>query len=212
VGAVIGYGIFAGSLNWQNLSRILLSWLVSPIVGFFLSYIIVRFFDRAEIARTNSVHSEKSKNWLYALRFGAVVQEFWQGANNIGNATSFLSATFEYPLVSRALGGIFLAIGLMTLGVRVLSVAGLRIARLPIHAAFGTQLVIVTLNIIGTLYGLPISGTHISVSCLIGAGLACKTKIDYSIVRKVFLYWFLTLPGAASITMAVAYVSTLVFV
>jgi phosphate/sulfate permease len=60
VGAVIGYGIFAGSLNWQNLNKIFLSWLVSPIIGFLLSYMIIRLFDKVEIARTNT-QDEKSK-------------------------------------------------------------------------------------------------------------------------------------------------------
>jgi len=212
VGAVIGYGIYAGSLNWQHLNTIFLSWLITPIAGFISSYAIIKLFDKADIRRTNNAQNGKSNKWLYALIGGALLQEFWQGANNVGNATSFVSVTFEYPLISRAVGGIFLAIGLVTLGVRVLGVAGERITRLPIHAAFGTQLVIVTLNIIGTLYGLPVSGTHISVSCLIGAGLVCKTKIDYSIVRKVFLYWFLTLLGAAFFTIAIVHISSLIFI
>ena len=212
VGAVIGYGIFAGSLNWQNLNKILLSWLISPIAGFVFSYLIIRLFDKIEIGQTNNEENERSKNWLYALIVGALLQEFWQGANNVSNATSFLSATFDYPIISRTLGGVFLAVGLFILGVRVLGIAGRRITRLPIHAAFGTQLIIVFLNIVGTLYGIPLSGTHISIACLIGAGLACKTKIDYSIVKKVFLYWFLTLPGAALFTMAAAYISTFIFV
>ncbi len=210
VGAVIGYGIYTGGLNWPNISKILLSWLISPIVGFIFSYLLVKIFDRHEIGRSTEPEKDKSNKWVIALIVAALLQEFWQGANNVGNATSFVSVTSEYPLFSRALGGIFLAIGLATLGTRVLGVAGIRITRLPLHAAVGTQIIIVTLNIIGTLWGLPLSGTHLSVSCLIGGGLACKTKINYSVVRSILLYWFLTLPGAAFITILFGNISWIV--
>jgi phosphate/sulfate permease len=208
MGAVIGYGIFAGGpqkINWQNLNTIFVSWLVSPLLGFLLSYLIVKSLMRR--GNTDNV----SKRWLYALLFAALLQEFWQGANNVSNATAFLSATFEYPIISRAIGGIGLAIGLLTLGRRVLIAAGLRITRLPLNAAFVTQMVLVSINAVGTLYGLPLSGTHLSVGCLIGAGMASKTKIDYKMCRNVILYWFLTLPGAALFSILTAYATTLIF-
>ena len=208
IGAVIGYGVFAGGLqkiNWQILNILFLSWIATPILGLFLCYLIVK-----PLAKKKDSTDNLSKRWLYALLFGAVLQEFWQGANNVSNATAFLSATFEYPLVSRAIGGISLAIGLLTLGRRVLIAAGLRITRLPINAAFVSQTIIVLINAIGTLYGLPLSGTHLSVACLIGAGLAAETKIDYKMCRNVILYWVLTLPGAALFSILIAQISTLI--
>lgn len=206
VGAVIGYGIFSGTLNWQNLNKIFLSWIASPIIGFVLSYLIVKPLSKLE----KNVLPESSKYWLYLLMLSALVQEFWQGANNVGNATSFLSVSVDYPAISRVFGGIFLAVGLLTLGRRVLLVAGQRITRLSITAAFGTQIIIVMLNIVGTMYGLPLSGTHISVASLIGAGLATKSKIDYKICRKVILYWLITLPSAALISIFFAYIPSIV--
>lgn len=94
VGAVIGYGLFAGgnSINWQNLNKIFLSWLVSPLVGFFLSYMIVKPLVKMENNNSGTRHNG-SKSWLYSLLFGALLQEFWQGANNVSNATAFLSVT-----------------------------------------------------------------------------------------------------------------------
>ena len=210
VGAVIGYGIYAGGLqaiNWQNMNRIFLSWIAAPLLGFLLSYSFVKSFVKI------GIHTEpsNSKRWLYALLLAALLQEFWQGANNVSNATAFLSVTSEYPSISRIIGGLAIVAGLLTLGRRVLIVSGLRITRLPVFAAFGTQAVIVLLNLVGTVYGLPVSGTHISVACLIGAGLASKSKVDYKMCRNVFLYWFLTLPGAAFFSMLTAYISTLIF-
>ena len=202
VGAVIGYGIISGSLNWPKLNTIFLSWLLSPIIGLVSSYLIMKPLSRFS---KNHGEASESRKAILILIVCALAQEFWQGANNVGNATSFLSATFEQPVLSRAFGGVFLMVGLLTLGRRVLITAGLRIARLSIVSAIGTQVIIVALNIVGTLYGLPLSGTHISIACLIGAGLATNTEVDYKMCRRIALYWLITLPGAAFFSIFFAY-------
>ncbi len=209
IGAVIGYGVYAhgiGKINWQNLNGIFFAWLISPIFGFLASY----FATRLLMMTGNTDHSS-SKRWVLVLLLVAVVQEFWQGANNVSNATAFLSTTFEYPLFSRIMGGICLAVGLLTIGRRVIFAAGIRITRLPVGAALVTQTAIVLINAVGTLYGLPLSGTHLSVGCLVGAGVATKSRIDYRMCRNVILYWFLTLPGAAFFSVLVAHVSSMLF-
>jgi PiT family inorganic phosphate transporter len=211
IGAVIGYSIFAGGvskINWQSLNIIFLSWVLSPLIGLAASYILVRILDKRIPAR--DIHSA-SPGWLYGLLGAALLQEFWQGANNVSNATAFLSATFEYPIISRTLGGVALAIGLVTLGRRVLTAAGTRITRIPIYAALATQVVIVVINAVGTIYGIPLSGTHLSVGCLVGAGLGCNAKVDYKMCGSVILYWLITLPGSALFSIVTAYISTLVF-
>jgi len=205
VGAVIGYGLLSGGLQAINLncfSSIFWSWLLSPLIGLFTSYMgcqALNHFTKAE-----------ERTWLYLLLFNAFLMEFWQGANNVANATAFLSVTFPNPFIPRTVGGIGIALGLIILGRRVIFSAGARITRLPTSAAFISQLSIVLINAVGTIMGLPLSGTHISVSCLVGAGLAMKTKINYRVVKYVILAWFLTLPGAALVTGFVKYISALI--
>ncbi|MCJ7631893.1 anion permease [Candidatus Bathyarchaeota archaeon] len=210
LGAIIGYGIYTGGpqmINWRSLNPIIVSWIASPLLGFLLSYLIVKPLAK----NGDNAGSVTSKRWLYALIFAAILQEFWQGANNVSSATAFLSATSEQPLITRTLGGVFIAVGLLMIGRRVIIAAGRRITRLPLKAAFGTQVIIVLINAVGTLYGLPLSGTHLSVGCLIGAGSASKTKIDYRMCRNVLLYWLITIPGAAFFSIAITYISGLIF-
>ncbi len=210
VGAVIGYGIFAGgpqNINWEGCNKVFLGWLFSPLIGFAACYIIAKPLTKNI---TNEDEHELPKRWLYSLLLGALLQEFWQGANNISSSTAFLNATFEFPMAARILAGVSLAIGLLMLGRRVLTAAGLRITRLPVRAALVAQIVIVAINAVGTLYGLPLSGTHLSVGCLVGAGLASKTKIDFKMFRNVLLYWLLTLPGAALSTIVVASIAKII--
>ncbi len=210
VGAVIGYGLISGGLqaiNLNTLSNIFWGWLFSPLIGFSMSYMGCRVLNYFTKVKSLPDKGEE-KIWLYLLLFNALLMEFWQGANNVANATAFLSVTFPYPLISRTIGGVGIATGVFILGRRVILSAGVRITRLPISAASLSQLSIVLINAAGTVMGLPLSGTHICVGSLLGAGMAVKSKIDYGFAKYVILVWFLTLPGAALTTMLVKYVST----
>jgi phosphate/sulfate permease len=62
IGAVIGYGIFAGGvgrINWQSLNIIFLSWLISPLIGVASSYLLVRILSK-RIPATD-IHSASPK-------------------------------------------------------------------------------------------------------------------------------------------------------
>ena len=49
-----------------------------------------------------------------------------------------------------------------------------------------------------SLFGLPVSTTHVSVGSLFGIGLATR-QTDFRVVRNILLSWFITLPCAALI-------------
>ena len=49
-----------------------------------------------------------------------------------------------------------------------------------------------------SLFGLPVSTTHVSVGALFGIGLTTR-QADFRVVRKILLSWLVTLPCAALI-------------
>lgn len=49
-----------------------------------------------------------------------------------------------------------------------------------------------------SLFGLPVSTTHVAVGALFGIGLTSR-QVDYRVVRNILLSWLVTLPCAASI-------------
>jgi PiT family inorganic phosphate transporter len=49
-----------------------------------------------------------------------------------------------------------------------------------------------------SLFGLPVSTTHVSVGSLFGIGLTSR-QADFRVVRNILLSWLVTLPCAAVI-------------
>lgn len=58
------------------------------------------------------------------------------------------------------------------------------------------------LVMMASLYGLPVSTTHVSVGSLFGIGLV-NGKANFSVIRKIVLSWLVTLPCACVLGMAI---------
>jgi len=52
------------------------------------------------------------------------------------------------------------------------------------------------LVILASLYGLPVSTTHVCVGSLFGIGMT-RHQVDFGVVRSILLSWLLTLPCGA---------------
>lgn len=203
VGAIIGFGFMAGgmeTINWGGFSEVFWGWALSPIIGLLISYVVClasKLLTEGFLPR----RIVQERVWVYLSFSAGLLTEFWRGANDVGNATAFLSVTFTDPLMPRVISGFGMAIGLIMLGRKVIYTVGTQITRLPANATFFTQLATVVTITVGTLMGLPISGTHILVGSILGAGLAVKSEINRRVVAYVVLAWFVTFPAAALFTM-----------
>ncbi|HWV98513.1 MAG TPA: inorganic phosphate transporter [Candidatus Acidoferrum sp.] len=62
---------------------------------------------------------------------------------------------------------------------------------------FSANLATGTLVIAASLFGLPVSTTHVSVGALFGIGLTTR-QADFAVIRNILLSWLVTLPCAAA--------------
>lgn len=64
VGAVIGFGLVSGGMKavkWGGVGKILLSWVVSPVAGGILAYLIFMFVSKSILQKENPVEQLKKK-------------------------------------------------------------------------------------------------------------------------------------------------------
>jgi PiT family inorganic phosphate transporter len=109
VGGMVGYGIAAGGfavVNWSKIITITLSWVISPLVGLAVSYIMFKSIS-ATILHSKDI-KRNSKLWI----------PFFLGLAAFIIALSFITKTLHMPITFKALiyavlFGIFMAIILM---------------------------------------------------------------------------------------------------
>lgn len=139
------------------------------------------------------------------------------GANDVANAIGPMATIFainsegtipqevSIPVYLLALGGIGIAVGIMTWGYRVIRTLGSKITKLTNTRGFSVDFGAATTVLVASKFGMPISTTHTVVGAIIGVGLARGLEaVDLRIIKKIVLSWLITVPIAA-ITAALIY-------
>ncbi|AGK60437.1 Phosphate/sulfate permease [Archaeoglobus sulfaticallidus PM70-1] len=221
VGAMLGFGFAAvaedliplESIKWGVLYKIALSWVVSPLTGALLAFII---FSLIRIFILSNMDVDKVEGvFRYLQVLTACYVAFAHGSNDVANAVGPISATFgfsETPSWILALGGLGIAIGVATWGYRVIETVGKRITELTPTRGFSAEFATATTVLSASYFGMPISTTHTLVGSVLGVGFAGGlASVDISVVKRIIYSWVLTIPAAATLTITI-YTLMVVFI
>ena len=143
------------------------------------------------------------------------------GANDVANAIGPMATIFtinaegaipdqvSIPVYLLAMGGIGIAVGIMTWGYRVIRTLGSKITKLTNTRGFAVDFGAATTVLVASKLGMPISTTHTVVGAIIGVGLARGLEaVDLRIIKKIVASWLITVPIAAA-TCALIYLGLL---
>jgi PiT family inorganic phosphate transporter len=207
VGSAVGVGIIKWGVKgvaWTRVLSIMGAWIASPLIGivfsFLASKIIMRFVRRKVKGLINYV--ETARISAYVLFISGIIMSFVRGANDIGNATTFVNIQSEYnPVFIRGIVGLGMTFGLIVLGRRVLKSLGRELVELTPYRGLVAQLCATLILFGGTWMGVPLSSSHVLVGSIVGVGFAEKTWINFEKLLNIFIIWIGTFIGAAGICM-----------
>ena len=144
---------------------------------------------------------------------------FAHGANDVANAIGPLAAIAEImetggipqkvtiDLWILILGGIGIAIGLITLGHRVIRTVGTEITALTPTRGVAADIGATATVLVASRIGLPISTTHTLVGAVLGVGMARGiSAVNVKIVKSIFSSWLATVPITAGLTVVFYFV------
>jgi PiT family inorganic phosphate transporter len=193
VGAVAGAAVFYKyTINYEILRRIIISWISSPVMGVVFAFVFYRLFALLVFNKINNFESREilerySAVILAVVSFLSVIS---RAANDVANAI------FLFPPEQgiKILGGIGMAVGIVTAGKRVLKNIGTKLAELSPSSAIAAELSTFIVVSFFTLIGMPISSSAVSVSSIVGAGLARRKRINTRLFKEILFSWFITVP------------------
>lgn len=131
-----------------------------------------------------------------SLKIGALIigayGSYALGANNVANVTGPFAGIISLE-VAALVGGLSIALGVLTFSKRVMYTVGKQITSLDhFSAVIATFSQAITVWIYA-LIGVPVSTSQAIVGAVIGAGLARGSRdINYKILRNIALGWLQT--------------------
>jgi PiT family inorganic phosphate transporter len=190
---VVGTGLAAGvSVRWSTIGTLAVIWVAAPPVAAVLGYLFTKLLDRvpsisrgqpreprrggAQVARPGALARllDESGGWLgVSLVAVGALASFTMGSNDVANATGSLVATRTYsPLVAGLVGGVAIAVGVLTWGRPLLQRVAFDIVTVDRSMATAAQLVQAAVVLSAVGFGFFTSMNQALVGAMGGSGLA----------------------------------------
>jgi len=210
---VVGAGIATagtGVIIQKGVYKVLTGLILSPLIGFILSLLLMSFllwlFGRSTPTLVSNLFGR-----LQIL--SAAYMAFSHGSNDaqktMGIITMALVSYYKLPEFHIPLWVIFLCATAMALGTafggwRIIKTLGMRLVQLrPIHG-FAAETSAATVIEIASRIGLPLSTTHVISSTIMGVGASKRlSAVKWGIGGNIVLAWILTLPVCALLAWAI---------
>lgn len=218
IGGVVGAGVSHagwGVIAWDKLRGALIFIVVAPILGFILGFVLrliaswILRFQRPALVDNWFRKGQLLSSALYALGFGANDAQKTMG---IIVALMIAAGTFapgtQLSITNPATAWIILAcylslaFGTALGGWRIVKTMGMKITRLQPIGGFCAETAGALTLFVSTLYGIPVSTTHIINGSIIGVG-TCTNKfysVRWAFALRIFWSWIFTIPATALIS------------
>jgi len=202
VGAILGIGFFNQEVNVAGLGKVVACWFGTPsgavLVALVLYKVLALIYNRLRISLFQADMLLRA-----ALVVAGSYAAYALGANNVANVTAvFVGAGTLTVFRAALIGGLSIALGVLTFSRGVMETVGRKLVRLDPFSALVVVLAEGLTVHFYTVLGVPVSTSQAVIGAVLGIGII---KGAQTIKRKtlygIFTGWFLTPPVACFIAM-----------
>jgi phosphate/sulfate permease len=191
IGSLVGAGVSSGvSVSFLSLAEIVLSWIISPLIAFFISLFLYRLMEKT-ISKLSLFHIERILRALLLL--SGILISYNTGANELA---TIVGPAIHSGLISRTpaslIGSLFVFLGAVLLSKRVIETIGKGITTLDPYSGFAAQFGAGICVLFFTSLGMPISTTYCIIGGISGVGMSKGMKtVRMDLIKKIIANWFL---------------------
>lgn len=193
VGAVLGAGVLSGSADFSGLYKIVACWIFTPIFALVLSYSLYRIMGYL-LQRTISRITYRNLFYSLGILVTGCYGAYCLGGNNVANVTGvYVSSGVLSADVASLVGGLSIALGVLTYSKRVMMTVGKGIVPLdPFSALVVVLAEAITLHLF-TQVGVPVSSSQAVVGAVVGVGIVGDVQtVSLRMVLRIGAGWLMT--------------------
>jgi len=206
IGAAVAAQGGAGGVNWSSVGRVV-TWLVlSPPLGFAVAAaFMVGMYRLASRGRPLPLNRAFRRMQV----FTSALIAYSHGANDAQKSMATIAmallasghiAHFQVPVWVVVLAATAIGFGTYAGGWRIIRTVGWRIYRMEPATGMGAQLTGAAVIQFATVFGYPVSTTHVLTGAVIGAGAPRRlTAAGWGLGATMLGAWIITIPAAAAV-------------
>jgi PiT family inorganic phosphate transporter len=213
VGAILGIGFLNQQLDISGLSKVVGCWIGTPVGGLILAVIVYKLLS-VVFNRLNIDLFQTDILIRLLLIVAGSYAAYALGANNVANVTAvFVGAGQIGALSATIIGGLSIALGILTFSRPVMETIGRKLVRLdPFSALVVVLAEAVTVHFF-TFVGVPVSTSQAVIGAVLGVGLVKGINtVSRRTLMNILIGWFLTPTVACSIAVAIYFIVHLRYV
>ena len=193
VGAIVGAGLLQHQLHLQGLIKVVICWVGTPLAGIVFSLFVYPMLGR--------IYNRSPYNLFQmdqVVRIGLVIAGCYSayalGSNNVANVTAvFVEAGHLDIFTATLVGGLSIALGIITCGRGVMETVGKNLVPLDPYSALVVVLSGALAVHVYTWIGVPVSSSQAVVGAVLGIGILKGTQtIRIKTLFSILLAWFAT--------------------
>ena len=207
VSSVFGFGLAAAGpsyINFDVMGFIVLSWILSPLIGLSAGFILYYILDKGYIRKIKSIGKKDRMEKIFSyLQIGSgAFTALNVGAIDIAASAGVLLYAFGTVTIDiKLIGAVAMVIGILLVGGRVTSTIGKRITELVPTKGFSAQISMGSAVYLFVMLGMPISPTQTLVGSVIGVGLARGTDtVKLDVIKHIATTWIVTIPACIALS------------
>jgi len=200
-----------------GVTKVLLALLISPIVGFWVGFMIHRWMGFLLRGARPSVNKTLRRMQFFSTAGLA----FAHGANDAQKSMGVITMVlvlggfipkFDVPFWVILTCATAITLGIMSGGWRIVRTVGFGIYKIrPLHAV-DAQLTAGAVIFGSALVGAPVSTTHVVSSSIMGIGASERPKaVRWAKAKDIITTWIVTIPGAAMMSITSYYLVHFLF-
>jgi PiT family inorganic phosphate transporter len=207
VGAILGIGFLNRHVDISGLTKVVACWVGTPVGGLIIAIIVYKLLSWA----FNRIKIDLFRTDIL-IRLLLIVSGSYAayalGANNVANVTAvFVGAGQISVFTATLIGGLSIALGILTFSRSVMETIGKKLVRLdPFSALVVVLAEAVTVHFF-TFVGVPVSTSQAVIGAVLGVGIVKGANtVSRRTLTTILFGWFLT-PAVACFIAIVLYVA-----
>src|SRR3989344_910302 len=210
IGGYVGSAIAAAGFKaviFSGIMKVLVFIFIAPFLGLFVAFLfqllVFHIFKKSDPSQVNKYFRKLQivSASVYSIGHGTNDAQKTMGIMAILLfSAGFLGKEFYVPFWVILMSHASISLGTLAGGWKVIKTMGMRITKLQPVNGFCAETAGSSVVIGSTVFGIPVSTTHVISGSIIGVGLARRNSaVRWGIARQIVWAWILTIPVSAII-------------